>query len=158
MTSLLHTPLKLGNHALAHRVVMAPLTRMRASSPGSAPHALNARYYGQRASRGGLIITEATQISWQGMGYPQTPGLHTNEQAVGWKDVVAAIHRKGAIAFSQLWHVGRISHSSHHPDGALPGLRLGAALQQFWWMRGYLAEGRQQYAALLALPAEQLFA
>jgi N-ethylmaleimide reductase len=120
MTSLLHTPLKLGNHALAHRVVMAPLTRMRASSPGSAPHALNARYYGQRASRGGLIITEATQISWQGMGYPQTPGLHTNEQAVGWKDVVAAIHRKGAIAFSQLWHVGRISHSSHHPDGALP--------------------------------------
>jgi N-ethylmaleimide reductase len=120
MTSLLHTPLKLGNHALAHRVVMAPLTRMRASNPGSAPHALNARYYGQRASRGGLIITEATQISWQGMGYPQTPGLHTDEQAAGWTDVVAAIHRKGAIAFSQLWHVGRISHSSHHPDGALP--------------------------------------
>jgi N-ethylmaleimide reductase len=120
MTSLLHSPLKIGNHILTHRVVMAPLTRMRASNPGSAPHALNAQYYGQRASRGGLIITEATQISWQGKGYPQTPGLHTDEQAAGWKAVVAAIHRKGGFAFSQLWHVGRVSHSSHHPDGSLP--------------------------------------
>src|SRR6516225_1338586 len=85
MSSLLHSPLKIGNLALSHRVVMAPLTRMRASNPGSAPHALNARYYGQRASHGGLIITEATQISWQGKGYPQTPGLHTDEQAAGWR-------------------------------------------------------------------------
>ena len=120
MSSLLHSPLKIGNLALAHRVVMAPLTRMRASNPGSAPHALNATYYGQRASRGGLIISEATQISWQGKGYPQTPGLHTEEQAAGWKTVVDAIHRRGGIVFCQLWHVGRVSHSSHHPDGSLP--------------------------------------
>jgi N-ethylmaleimide reductase len=120
MASLLHSPLKIGNYSLAHRIVMAPLTRMRASNPDSAPHALNAQYYGQRASRGGLIITEATQISWQGKGYPQTPGLHTDEQAAGWKAVVAAIHQKGGFAFSQLWHVGRVSHSSHHPDGSLP--------------------------------------
>jgi N-ethylmaleimide reductase len=120
MTSLLHSPLKIGNHSLAHRVVMAPLTRMRASNPGSAPHPLNAQYYGQRASRGGLIISEATQISWQGKGYPQTPGLHTEEQTAGWKAVVNAIHQRGGVVFCQLWHVGRISHSSHHPDGSLP--------------------------------------
>jgi len=120
VTSLLHTPLKIGNRQLVHRVVMAPLTRMRAGEPGAAPHALNAKYYGQRASRGGLIIAEATQISWQGKGYPQTPGIHTEEHAAGWKQVVSAINAKGGFAFLQLWHVGRISHSSHHPDGSLP--------------------------------------
>jgi N-ethylmaleimide reductase len=120
MTSLLHTPLKIGNRQLAHRVVMAPLTRMRAGEPGAAPHALNAQYYGQRASRGGLIIAEATQIAWQGKGYPQTPGIHTAEHVAGWKQVTSAIHGKGGLAFLQLWHVGRISHSSHHPDGSLP--------------------------------------
>jgi N-ethylmaleimide reductase len=120
MSSLLHTPLKIGNRQLSHRVVMAPLTRMRAGEPGAAPHALNARYYGQRASRGGLIIAEATQISWQGKGYPRTPGIHTDEHVAGWKQVVSAIHGKGGFAFLQLWHVGRISHSSHHPDGSLP--------------------------------------
>jgi N-ethylmaleimide reductase len=120
MALLLHSPLKIGNHSLTHRVVMAPLTRMRASNPGSAPHALNAQYYSQRASRGGLLITEATQISWQGKGYPQTPGIHTEEQVIGWKSVVNAIHQKGGVVFCQLWHVGRISHSTHHPDGSLP--------------------------------------
>ena len=120
MTSLLHTPLKIGNRQLGHRVVMAPLTRMRAGEPGAAPHALNARYYGQRASRGGLIIAEATQIAWQGKGYPRTPGIHTDEHVTGWKQVVSAIHDKGGFVFLQLWHVGRISHSSHHPDGSLP--------------------------------------
>lgn len=120
MTLSLHSPLKIGNHSLAHRVVMAPLTRMRASEPGAAPHALNAQYYAQRTSRGGLIIAEATQISWQGKGYPRTPGIHTEEQVSGWKAVVNAVHQKGGIVFLQLWHVGRISHSSHHPDGSLP--------------------------------------
>jgi N-ethylmaleimide reductase len=120
MTSVLHTPLKIGNIQLSHRVVMAPLTRMRASEPGAAPDALNARYYGQRASRGGLIIAEATQISWQGKGYPRTPGIHSAEQAAGWKQVVSAVHGKGGVIFLQLWHVGRISHSSHHPDGSAP--------------------------------------
>jgi N-ethylmaleimide reductase len=120
MTSSLHSPLKIGEFELAHRVVMAPLTRMRASEPGSAPAALNAQYYAQRASCGGLIIAEATQISWQGQGYPRTPGIHTDEQVAGWKSVVDAVHEKGGRIFLQLWHVGRISHSSHHPEGALP--------------------------------------
>jgi len=99
---------------------MAPLTRMRASNPGSSQTALNAQYYGQRASSGGLIIAEATQISWQGKGYPQTPGIHTSNQVAGWREVVEAVHKKGGLIFLQLWHVGRISHSSHNPDGALP--------------------------------------
>jgi N-ethylmaleimide reductase len=120
VTSILHTPLKIGNMQLSHRVVMAPLTRMRASEPDAAPHALNAQYYGQRASHGGLIIAEATQISWHGKGYPRTPGIHSAEQVAGWKQVVSAVHGKGGVIFLQLWHVGRISHSSHHPDGSLP--------------------------------------
>jgi N-ethylmaleimide reductase len=120
MTSSLHSPVKIGEFELAHRVVMAPLTRMRASDPGSAPGVLNAQYYAQRASRGGLIVAEATQISWQGKGYPRTPGIHSDEQVNGWKTVVDAVHDKGGRIFLQLWHVGRVSHSSHHPDGALP--------------------------------------
>ncbi len=120
MTSSLHSPVRIGEFELAHRVVMAPLTRMRASDPESAPGVLNAQYYAQRASRGGLIIAEATQISWQGKGYPRTPGIHSDEQVDGWKTVVDAVHDKGGRIILQLWHVGRISHSSHHPDGALP--------------------------------------
>jgi N-ethylmaleimide reductase len=108
MTSSLHSPVRIGEFELAHRVVMAPLTRMRASDPGSAPGVLNAQYYAQRASRGGLIIAEATQISWQGKGYPRTPGIHSDEQVDGWKTVVDAVHDKGGRIFLQLWHVGRI--------------------------------------------------
>ncbi|MCA1452192.1 alkene reductase [Bradyrhizobium sp. BRP22] len=120
MSVTLHSSLRIGRYELAHRVVMAPLTRMRASEPGSAPTSLNARYYGQRASPDGLIIAEATQISWQGKGYPRTPGIHTDEQVAGWKGVVDAVHDKGGLIFLQLWHTGRISHSSHRPDRGLP--------------------------------------
>jgi N-ethylmaleimide reductase len=116
MHQILHSPVKIGRHQLAHRVVMAPLTRMRASEPGAAPGALNAQYYGQRASRSGLIISEASQISWQGKGYPRTPGIHSDEQIAGWKAVVDAVHGKGGVIFMQLWHTGRISHSSHRSD------------------------------------------
>lgn len=87
---------------------------------GAAPTALNAHYYEQRASQSGLIIAEATQISWQGKGYPRTPGIHTDEQIAGWKVVVDAVHAKGGVIFLQLWHTGRISHSSHRSDRALP--------------------------------------
>jgi len=118
--SQLFTFLDIGPCRLSHRVVMAPLTRMRACEHTLAPNALNARYYGQRASRGGLIITEATQISAQGQGYPRTPGIHTDEQAAGWKQVVDEVHARGGRIFLQLWHTGRISHSSHRSDGALP--------------------------------------
>ena len=99
---------------------MAPLTRMRSTQPGDVPNELMATYYGQRASDGGLIVTEATQISLIGKGYPAAPGIHSQEQVEGWKKVVAAVHAKGGFIFLQLWHVGRISHSSLHPKEGLP--------------------------------------
>lgn len=99
---------------------MAPLTRMRATQPGNVPGELSAGYYAQRASAGGLLITEATQISQTGQGYPATPGIHSREQVGGWRLVTDAVHAKGAMIFLQLWHVGRISHPSHQPDGGLP--------------------------------------
>ncbi len=116
----LFSPLQLGEVTLAHRVVMAPLTRMRSRQPGNVPQDLNVEYYSQRATSGGLIITEATQISAQGLGYPGTPGIHSAEQIAGWQKVVKAVHDKGGVIFLQLWHVGRISHSSLHANGALP--------------------------------------
>ncbi len=118
--SSLFSAIDLGNQRLEHRVVMAPLTRMRAQQPGNIPGGMNAQYYGQRASLGGLLITEATQISPRGRGYPATPGIHTPEQVAGWRLVTEAVHRKGGLIFLQLWHVGRISHSSHQPDGGPP--------------------------------------
>jgi N-ethylmaleimide reductase len=116
----LFSPLQLGDVRLAHRVVMAPLTRMRSRQPGNVPQDMNAEYYSQRATNGGLIITEATQISPQGLGYPGTPGIHSVEQITGWQKVVHAVHDEGGVIFLQLWHVGRISHSSLHANGALP--------------------------------------
>lgn len=118
MTNLF-TPLPLGTLTLPNRIVMAPLTRMRSKQPGNIPQALNAEYYAQRASAG-LIISEATQISQQGQGYPGTPGIHSPEQVAGWKLVTDAVHRAGGRIFLQLYHVGRISHPSHQPGGAPP--------------------------------------
>ena len=120
MTQTLFSPLKVGSLELAHRVVLAPLTRMRSTQPGDVPNALNAEYYGQRSSRGGLLISEATQISLQGKGYPAAPGIHSAEQVAGWRLVTDAVHAKGAYLFLQLWHVGRVSHSSLHPETGLP--------------------------------------
>jgi len=111
--------LTLGDMTLQNRIIMAPLTRMRSKQPGNIPYALNAEYYAQRASAG-LIISEATQISQQGQGYPATPGIHSPEQIAGWKLVTDAVHAKGGKIFLQLWHVGRISHSSHQPEGQPP--------------------------------------
>jgi len=111
--------LKLVNLTLKNRIIMAPLTRNRAAQPGNVPQELNATYYAQRATAG-LIITEATQVSQQGQGYPGTPGIHSSEQVMGWQNVTKAVHDKGGKIFLQLWHVGRISHSSHQPDGKLP--------------------------------------
>lgn len=95
---------------LDNRFVMAPMTRSRSSEPDEIPNDLMAEYYGQRASAG-LIISEATQISLQGMGYAKTPGIYTKEQVEGWKKVTKAVHGKGGRMFLQLWHVGRVSSS-----------------------------------------------
>lgn len=110
--------IKVGAHRFSNRIVMAPLTRNRAGK-GNAPHALNAEYYGQRATAG-LIVTEASQISPQGVGYPGTPGIYSDEQIAGWKMVTEAVHAKKGHIFLQLWHVGRISHPSLQPEGGLP--------------------------------------
>ncbi len=114
----LFTPVTVGPYALPNRVVMAPLTRNRATDK-NVPQAMNVRYYAQRASAG-LIITEATQISPQGVGYPLTPGIHNDEQVAGWRNITAAVHDKGGRIFNQLWHVGRISHPSLQIDNVLP--------------------------------------
>ncbi|VWD64950.1 alkene reductase [Burkholderia contaminans] len=115
----LFTPLKVGRYKLAHRVVMPPLTRMRAGA-GNVPNQLAPEYYGQRASEGGLIIAEATQVAPNGQGYPATPGIHSTEQVAGWRKVTDAVHAKGGIIFLQLLHTGRASHSSFQPNGELP--------------------------------------
>ncbi|MBW4651902.1 MAG: alkene reductase [Kaiparowitsia implicata GSE-PSE-MK54-09C] len=112
------TSVTVGAYTLPNRVVMAPLTRNRAGE-GNAPTAMNAVYYRQRATAG-LIISEATQISPQGMGYPGTPGIYSAEQIAGWKQVTDAVHERGGRIFLQLWHVGRISHPSLQPNGELP--------------------------------------
>jgi N-ethylmaleimide reductase len=113
----LFSAFRLGNLDLPNRIVMSPMTRSRALE-GNVPNPLAATYYAQRASAG-LIITEATQVSPQGIGYIRTPGIHSAEQVAGWRTVVDAVHRSGGKIFAQLWHVGRVSHPDFH-NGALP--------------------------------------
>ena len=110
MKNTLFTPYNMNGINLKNRFLMAPMTRSRASPPGDLPNTLLAEYYGQRASAG-IIITEATQISMQGMGYANTPGIYTKEQMEGWKLVTDEVHKKGSKIFLQLWHVGRVSSS-----------------------------------------------
>jgi len=114
----LFTPISLGGLLLPNRVVMAPLTRNRAAA-GDVPTQLHATYYRQRASAG-LIISEASPISPQGVGYPGTPGIFSEAQVAGWQGVTQAVHDAGGHIFQQLWHVGRISHPDLQPGGALP--------------------------------------
>jgi N-ethylmaleimide reductase len=116
--SRLFEPVRLGPLLLPHRIIMAPMTRKRADA-ADAPHALHVDYYAQRASAA-LIVTEATQVSPQGKGYPGTPGIHSAAQVAGWRAVTEAVHARGGRIFVQLWHVGRISHPSLQPGGALP--------------------------------------
>ena len=116
----LFSPLQVGPYRLQHRVVMAPLTRMRADRSSFAPRALNAEYYAQRATPGGLLIAEASPVMVTGRGNPGTPGIYSDAQIAGWRGVVDAVHAKGGLIFLQLWHVGRVSHSSFQPGGALP--------------------------------------
>jgi N-ethylmaleimide reductase len=116
----LFSPLQVGPYHLNHRLVMAPLTRMRAEQASFAPRPLNAEYYGQRATPGGLIIAEASPVMATGRGNPATPGIYSEQQVKGWREVVDAVHAKGGLIFLQLWHVGRVSHSSLQPGGVLP--------------------------------------
>jgi len=116
--SALFTPLQLGAIKLPNRIIMAPLTRMRAGA-GNVPTALNANYYAQRASAG-LIISEGTAISPDAHGYPNAPGIYTAEQIAGWRVVTDSVHARGGRIFMQIGHNGRNSHSSLRPDGSAP--------------------------------------
>ena len=119
MTHALFEPYTMGDLTLSNRTVMSPLTRNRANQGGDAPHELHLKYYEQRASAG-FIISEAVQISPEGKGYAWTPGIYSDAQIEGWKLVTDAVHRKNGRIFLQLWHVGRISHTSLQPQKKCP--------------------------------------
>jgi N-ethylmaleimide reductase len=114
----LFTPVQMGKLQLRNRVVMAPLTRMRAANPGHVPSELHVEYYAQRASAG-LIIGECTEISPDAYGWADTPGLWSSEQVRGWRAVTEAVHQKDGLMYAQLWHTGAMSHPDFF-DGALP--------------------------------------
>ena len=115
----LFTAVQLGSLQLKHRVVMAPLTRSRSIQPDSVPGNLMREYYEQRASDGGLIISEATNISLTSRGWLGSPGLYSDPQVEGWKQILGAVKAKGCHMFAQLWHTGRSSHTAM-TGGATP--------------------------------------
>lgn len=119
MSADLFSPFQMGDIALKNRVVMAPLTRNRATPGPDAPNALNVEYYRQRAGAG-LIVSEASQISRQGQGYLWTPGIYSDEQVAGWRKITDAVHEAGGKIVIQLWHVGRVSHTSLQAGGQAP--------------------------------------
>lgn len=147
----LFTPVHLGAIEAPNRIVMAPLTRMRAGSE-RIPTALMAEYYVQRATAG-LMVTEATAVSRQGTGCPNTPGIYTSQQVDGWKRVTSAVHDAGGRIFLQLWHMGRISHPSFQLGGEFPvapsaiAPRSGQILTE---------TGMQPYVAPRALRTEEM--
>ncbi|RCI02979.1 hypothetical protein CU098_011811 [Rhizopus stolonifer] len=112
----LFTPTKIGNQELKHRVVLAPLTRFRAT-PEAVPTDLQVEHYKQRASEGGLLITEATFISRLAGNYYRVPGIYTKEQIEAWKKVTSAVHEKKGVIYLQLWHIGRAGSSEFNPNG-----------------------------------------
>lgn len=116
MTDMLFSPYKLGNIELKNRIVMAPLTRSRASD--NLPNGLMAEYYRQRASAG-LIISEGAQVSPMGVGYPRTPGLYSKKQTLAWRQITDVVHKEEGKIFAQLWHVGSLSHP-YYLNGNLP--------------------------------------
>jgi N-ethylmaleimide reductase len=145
----LFLPYRLGNIELTNRLVMAPMTRSRALKQ-NVPNPLAATYYAQRASAG-LIVTEATQVSPQGVGYIRTPGIHSAEQVAGWTRITEAVHRAGGKIFLQLWHVGRISHPDFH-GGELPVAPSAIAAQG----QVFTATGPQQMVTPRALTLAEI--
>jgi N-ethylmaleimide reductase len=146
----LFAPYALGPLELENRMVMAPMTRSRANAE-RAVHDLQVEYYRQRAGAG-LLITEATQVSPRGIGYPATPGLYTAAQEEGWRKVTTAVHEAGGLIYSQLFHVGRISHPSMQPGGALPV--APSAVKPAG--KVYTDTGMQEFVTPRALEAEEI--
>lgn len=117
--SILFESTTLGPYSLKNCIVLPPLTRSRSSQPGNIPNDLMATYYRQRTGAG-FMVTEGTQIEPRGQGYAWTPGIHSAEQILGWRKVTDAVHAEGGTIFAQLWHVGRVSHTSLQPNGEAP--------------------------------------
>jgi N-ethylmaleimide reductase len=140
---------KLGPITLPNRVVMAPLTRNRAVPGSFVPSPLAADYYGQRASAG-LLITEASQVSQQGQGYQDTPGIYSAEQVAGWCNVTDRVHQRGGRIFIQLWHVGRISHTSLQAGGGAPVAPSAIAAKGKTFVNGTFADVSQPRALELS--------
>lgn len=149
-TSDLFQPARVGALQLANRIVMAPLTRSRAGA-GDVPTDLMATYYAQRAGAG-LIISEASQISPQGKGYIQTPGIYSAEQIAGWKKITDAVHARGGKIVVQLWHVGRISHPALQESGALPV--APSAVKPNGWV--FTGKGKEDMVTPRALELSEL--
>lgn len=150
MTSPLLTPVRLGALHLKNRLVMAPLTRCRANNPGVVPTDLMARYYAQRAGAG-LIVSEGTIVSPQGRGYPYTPGIWSDAQVAGWRNVTAAVHAAGGLIVCQLWHCGRLSLPDFH-DGAAPV--APSAINPHWKM--FSPQGLKETVTPRALSQEEI--
>lgn len=150
MASKLLDPVQLGALSLRNRIIMAPLTRCRADNPEAAPTALMARYYAQRASAG-LIISEGTIVSAQGRGYPFTPGIWSEAQVAGWRQVTDAVHRAGGLIVCQLWHCGRLSLPDFHA-GELPV--APSAINPNWQM--FSPEGMKATVTPRALGREEI--
>lgn len=144
-------PIRVGSRTLKNRIVMSPMTRSRAYGPGQSPTPLSATYYAQRASAG-LIVTEGIQPSAAGQGYPDTPGLHTDQQVRAWRQVTDAVHEAGGVIFAQLMHTGRIGHPDNSPTSATPvgPSAVRAAGQMF------TPKGLQDFVEPQPLTAEQV--
>jgi len=147
----LFQPLRLGDIELSNRIAMAPLTRNRAVEPNTVPSPLAATYYRQRA-HAGLIISEASQISQQGQGYIWTPGCFTDAQVEGWRAVTSAVHAEGGHMFIQLWHVGRVSHTSLQPNNGAPVAPSAITAKT----RTFVAEGFAETSAPRALETHEI--
>src|SRR5262245_13976211 len=150
MATSLYNEHKLGPLMLPNRFVMAPMTRNRAET-GGVPGDLIATYYTQRASAG-LLVTEATQVAPEGVGYPHTPGIHAFAQVGGWQKVTSAVHRAAGRLYLQLWHVGRISHPLFQPGGVLPVAPSAIAPAG----TSYTPEGPKPFVTPRALDIEEI--
>jgi N-ethylmaleimide reductase len=152
--SPLFTPTRIGAIDCATRIVMAPLTRNRAVE-GNVPSPLAPTYYAQRAdpaTGAALIVSEATQVCWEGRGYLHAPGIHTPEQVAGWRRVTDAVHARGGRIVAQLWHVGRVSHASLQPGGQPPVSSTDVAAKR----KAYTAEGLVPCSPPRALREDEL--
>lgn len=150
MDTDLFSPFTLSDLNLANHMVMAPMTRNRAGT-GNVPQAINVEYYRQRATAG-LIITEASQVSAEGVGYPATPGIYTDDQVTGWHSITDAVHKEGGLVFIQLWYCGRISHPSLLPEQQTPVAPSAICPEG----EAVTREGMQKYVEPRALDTDEI--